>query len=60
MSRTFLASFINHEVMLDALRVGDFARVLTTLERDRLSAYRAYRDQLAGAEKPTTKRTRAR
>jgi len=48
----------NHDVILDALRDADFARVLTTLERDRLSAYTAYRDQLSG--RPPTRKTNTR
>lgn len=54
----------NHEAILEALRHYDADRVLTTLERDRLSAYTAYRDQLAGTQpaeppraQPTAKKT---
>jgi len=39
----------NHDDIISALRSHDVERVLATLERDRLSAYQAYREQLAGA-----------
>lgn len=38
----------DHETIIEALRHDDVSRALVTLERDRLSAYTAYRDQLAG------------
>jgi DNA-binding GntR family transcriptional regulator len=37
----------NHDDIIAALRRRDVEHVLTTLERDRLSAYTAYREQLA-------------
>src|SRR5579883_1907008 len=42
----------NHDAILAALRAPAFDRVLTTLERDRLSAYTAFRQQLGVRSAP--------